>query len=148
MNTGLSRAEITNMMSLSLPSGHPAILVADSDVFARNLLSRELSRDGYVVLGAANCEETIALSHSFIGKIHLFLCNFDLPGRESLTSRIVRERPEIRVIVISVATHAAMIERCPVRGGASSGGAALPEALDHQIRRALGDAELGDAAEV
>jgi hypothetical protein len=136
------------MMSLSSPNGRPAILVANSNVFARNLLNCELSRDGYFVLGAANSEEAIALSHNFTGKIHLFLSNFDLPGRESLTKGIVRDRPEMRVIVISAATQTELIEGRPVRGRPSGGAAALPEVLHSEIRRALSDAESGDAAEV
>jgi CheY-like chemotaxis protein len=148
VNTGLSRAEILNMMSLSSPNGRPAILVTDNDVFARNLLNRDLSREGYFVLGAANCAEAIALSHNFAGKIHLFLCNFDLPGREHLTDGIVRDRPGIRVIVISVATHTELIEGRSVRGRWSGQETALPEVLHNEIRRALSDTESGDAREV
>lgn len=147
-NTGLSRAEIPNMMSLSAPNGRPAILVADSNVFARNLLNRELSHEGYFILGAANCEEAIALSRNFAGRIHLFLSNFDLPDRESLTAEIVRERPEIRVIVISAGTHTELIEGRQARGQPAGGRAWLPQALHDEIRRMLSDTESGDAAEV
>jgi CheY-like chemotaxis protein len=136
------------MMNLTSPNGRPAILVAESDVFARNLLSRELSREGYFVLGAANCEEASALSRNFAGKIHLFLSNVDLPGREGLMEELVRDRPEIRVIVISAATQTALLDRRPVRGRPPDGGAALPEDLHSEIRQALSDAESRDAAEV
>jgi DNA-binding response OmpR family regulator len=134
------------MMSLSSPNGRPAILLADSDVFARNRLNRELSREGYFVLAAANCEEGIALSRNFTGKIQLFLSNSDLPGRTTLAERIVCDHPGIRVIVISAATHAELIGR--VRGTPPGERTAVPEVLRNEIRRALTDAEFSGAAEV
>jgi DNA-binding NtrC family response regulator len=128
-------------MSLSSPTGSSAILVADNDVFARNLLIRELSRDGYFVLGAANCEEAIALSASFAGEISLFLSNSDLPGRRGLTERILRERPRTRVVTISARTQADLIERSHARG-------ALPDALSAELRRALTAGEFFGTTEV
>jgi ActR/RegA family two-component response regulator len=138
---------MTDMMSLSPPNGRPVILVTDSDVFARNLLNRELSREGYFVLGAANCEEALALSRNSAGKIHLVLCNFDLSGRENLMEGIVRDQPGIRVIVISAATHAKLIGG-RVRGTPSGEGTAVPEVLRSEIRRALADTEFSGVAEV
>jgi CheY-like chemotaxis protein len=147
-NTGPYRAEIDSMMSLSSPGGRPAILVANNNVFARNLLNRELSRDGYFVLAAANCEEAIALASNFTGEIQLFLSNSDLPGITTLVETIVRDRPGIRVVVIAAATHAELVGGSRVRRAPPGEGTAVPEALRSQIRRALADAEFSGAAEV
>jgi CheY-like chemotaxis protein len=129
------------VMSLVEAKGNLAILVADSDVFARNLLIRELSRSGYFVLSAANCDEAIALSGNFPGKIRLFLSNSGLPGRKGLAERLVRERRDVRAIVISASTHAVLIEQSQARG-------ALPDALQAEIRRAFTAEEFSEAAEV
>jgi CheY-like chemotaxis protein len=129
------------MKSLSPPTGRLVILVADNDVFARNLLIRELGRDGYFVVSASNCEEAIALLGSFAGKIALFLSNSDLPGRIGFTERILRERPGIRAITISAGMQAELIERSQARG-------TLPEALLAEIRRALTPGDFSGAAEV
>ncbi|HEY7388426.1 MAG TPA: hypothetical protein VH640_07945 [Bryobacteraceae bacterium] len=122
--------------------------MADSDVFARNLLSRELSRDGYFILCAANCEEAIALSHNFTGKIQLFLSPSDLPGRTTLAERMIRDHPGIRVLIISAATHTNLIGGNRVRGAPSGEKTALPETLLSEIQRALADTEFSGAAEV
>ena len=147
-HTGLHRAEITCVMSLLLSTGCPAILLADSDVFSRNFLIRELSREGYFVLGAANWEEAIVLSETFAGSIQLLLANTDLAGRKTLTEKIVRDRPEIQLIVISARTHAALMERSRARDGPPKERTALPEVLDREIRRALTTKEFSNVAEV
>jgi DNA-binding NtrC family response regulator len=147
-HTGPDRAESSSVMRLSSPKGSLVILVADSDVFARNFLIRELSREGYFVLGAASSEEAVVLSRTYTERIHLLLSNFDRRRRRTLTESIVRDRPEIQVITISASIHADLIERSRVRGASPGQRTGLPETLNSAIRRALMAAKFSDAAEV
>jgi DNA-binding response OmpR family regulator len=133
-------------MGLSSPAGSRVILLADSDTFARNLLSRELSREGYYVLAASNCEEALRLAHNFEETIHLLLANSDIPGREDCTDGVVRDRPDVRVLLISATTHEDLIRRS--REQARWSGTILPEQVRNRIRRAFTDPAVSSAGEV
>jgi DNA-binding response OmpR family regulator len=122
-------------MGLSAPPGSRVILLADDDTLVRNLLSRELSREGYYVLAASDCDEALRLASSFEGTIHLLLAGSGIPGRETLTGRLVRDHPEVRVLVISATTHEDLIKRA--REGGQWSGAILPEAVRQKIRQTL-----------
>ena len=128
-------------MRFSPPSGSDVILLAASDVFVRNLLSRALTREGYFVLDAANCDEALHLSIGFEGKIDLLLASSDIPGRMTFTEAIVRERPRIRVLVISLATQEDLIQRSKEHTRWPR--ALLPEELKVKIRRATTDPPFG-----
>jgi hypothetical protein len=110
-HTGTYRATSLTVMGLSAPTGSHVILLADSDVFVRNLLCRELTLEGYFVLAGSNCEEALRLSSSFEGTIDLLLANSDIPGRVTFTDSISKERPEMRILVISIPTHENLIQR-------------------------------------
>ncbi len=133
-------------MGLSSPAGSRVILLADSDTFARNLLSRELSREGYYVLAASNCDEALRLAHNFEEPIHLLLANSDIPQREDCTDGVVRGRPDVRVLLISATTHADLIQRSRER--AKWSGAILPEEVRKKIRQTLNDATAPSAGEL
>src|SRR5262249_35775073 len=103
VHSGRVRALKTNVMSRSSIGfeGSPGILIADSDVFARNFLSRALSREGYYVMSASNCEEAIRLSDNCDGQIRLLLFDSDLPGSTAVAECVRNDHPDARVLIIS-----------------------------------------------
>jgi len=111
------------------------ILLADSNVFARNLLSRELTREGYYILAASNCEEVLRLSSSFEGAIHLLLANCDMTGRAVFSDAVIRDRPKTPVLLISARTHENLVERTRERVRWSE--TKLPEQVRIRVREAI-----------
>lgn len=135
--TGTYRARSLTVMELSAPAGSHVVLLADSDVFVRNLLCRDLTREGYFVLAGSSCEEVLRLSSSFEGIIDLLLANSDIPGRVIFTDVIARERPEIRMLVISATTHEDLMRRS--REQIQWFGTILPAEVRTRIREAVAD---------
>jgi two-component system, cell cycle sensor histidine kinase and response regulator CckA len=137
---------LTSSTQIRGPRGTQAILLADSNVLSRNFLSRKLSREGYFVLAASNHQEALQLSQSFESKIHLLLSPSELAGGAAMIEQIVRDRPDIAVLVISAATHADLIQRS--REQVANVGS-LPEVIERKIRQALTDpASPGSSDEV
>jgi DNA-binding NtrC family response regulator len=132
-------------MRLSQPAGTQVILLADSDVFVRNLLCRELTREGYFVLTGSNCDDALRLSSNFEGVIDLLLANSDIPERGTCTDAIVRERPQMRMLLISVSTHEGLIQRSREKIQWST--ASLPAEVRAKIREAIADPH-GATAEI
>jgi CheY-like chemotaxis protein len=126
---------------LTGPTGSQAILLADSNVLSRNFLSRKLSQEGFFVLAASNHQEALQLSQSFDGEIHLLLSPSDLSERAAMTEQIVRDRPDIAVLVISAATHADLIQRSREQLADARSNFSLPEEIESKIRQALTDPE-------
>ncbi|MBV8904872.1 MAG: hypothetical protein JOZ22_14665 [Acidobacteriia bacterium] len=124
-------------MGLQSPSGRQAILIADSNVFARNLLIRELVEEGFFILAAANCEEAIRLSQSFEGEIELLVLNDDLPGQQALVDAIQGQRPGIRLLTIPSETHKNLVEISQQRARWVKDRSSLPGEFRKQIREAL-----------
>jgi CheY-like chemotaxis protein len=143
-DTGLGRAVTAVMMGLAAPAGSLIVLLAESDVFARNLLTRELSRDGYFVLAASNADEALRLSRSFEDKIQLLLCNNGLPERPILMDTILRERPGIRLLILSAPTHGELVRRGREPGSLPGDGHFLREAVRLKIRQAMTDPNFPD----
>lgn len=116
------------------------ILVAENDVLIRNFISTILSSEGYLILAAADDAESLDLSRTFVGEIRLLVTK----SRE-LAGTILRERHEIRVILLSASTCAELKEIVrTVDPGAYLQHAALPHKLRDGIQRALSDANFGD----
>src|SRR5579871_378028 len=85
---------------------HPqqcVVLVADDEVIVRNYARRVLEAEGYFTLTADNGEEALLISIQYPGPIHLLLSDVRMPvvnGLE-LTQKIVRHRPQIKIILMS-----------------------------------------------
>jgi len=82
---------------------HSVILVADDDVFVRNLVTHLLQRQGYVVLSASDGQEGLELSRKYPGSIDLLITDVEMPRLNGmdLSTHLLEERPRIKVIVMS-----------------------------------------------
>ena len=87
------------------------ILLAEDEVIIRNLLQTMLTRQGYKVLAAADGWEAMEICRRFSDPIQLLITNVSMPRMDglTLTTKIREERPDIRVIVISGQTNAAIL---------------------------------------
>ena len=79
--------------------GHVALAVCD-DVVTRNLLTTLLQDEGYMVLSAADGREALELSRMYRGTIDVLLTDAGMTGLHDLCSRLVGERPDVKVLVM------------------------------------------------
>jgi CheY-like chemotaxis protein len=87
------------------------VLVAEDDVFVRNLINTVLTRAGYSVLLAADGTEALELSRHFAGEIHLLLSDVMMPGIDGLklAAKIHQERPGTPALLISGKTSSEIV---------------------------------------
>jgi len=94
-------------MTLRNPRPHgpdqPVVLIADDEDLICHLARLALEGAGYCVLTANNGEQALELSRSFPGVIHLLVSDIVMPKMNGLALReqILRERPAIRVLLMS-----------------------------------------------
>jgi len=88
------------------------VLVAEDDVFVRNLINTVLTRAGYSVLLAADGTEALELSRHFAGDIHLLLSDVMMPGIDGLklAAKIHEERPGTPALLISGKTSSEIVQ--------------------------------------
>ncbi|RMD94375.1 MAG: PAS domain S-box protein [Calditrichaeota bacterium] len=92
--------------------GTETILVVEDEELLRELARRVLARHGYTVLDASNGGEALLICEKHQGPIHLLLTDVVLPrmnGRE-LADRLLRLRPQMKVIYMSGYTNDAILE--------------------------------------
>jgi two-component system, cell cycle sensor histidine kinase and response regulator CckA len=89
-------------MGAPLETKRPIVLVVDDDVVTRNLVANLLHRANYSVLAAANGKEALELARNYPGQIDLLITDTAMPrmGGVELGEQIVRERPEIKVLLL------------------------------------------------
>jgi len=75
------------------------VLVADDEVSIRKLYQRELSREGYNVLFAANAQEAIRMARE--NNPDLVIMDIRMPGMDGIEAmgRILEERNELPVVL-------------------------------------------------
>jgi CheY-like chemotaxis protein len=111
------------------------ILVAESDVLIRNLISTILSNEGHLVLAAANDAEALELSRTFAGEIRILITK-----SRDLASTVAEDRPALRVILLSPSTSSELKELVRnVDPGAFRQRGAFPRELSDSIQAALTD---------
>ncbi len=83
--------------------GQTVILIAEDEVVVRNVAHLVLEREGYFILTAHDGEEALAIARAFPGKIDLLVSDIKMPNLDGLQlrERILKERPGIRVLLIS-----------------------------------------------
>ena len=83
--------------------GTETILLAEDDDVLRKLTSSVLRHYGYAVLTAANAAEAIRLSRAHQKPVQLLLTDLVMPGESghSLATRLLEERPDIKVLFMS-----------------------------------------------
>ncbi len=89
---------------LRAPSNAQAvILVAEDDQLVRNLVQAILAHEGYTVLSARDGVDALEMSRDYSGNIQLLLSDVRMPRMDGLqlSEHIVRERPDIRVLLMS-----------------------------------------------
>ena len=87
------------------PSGRPneTVLVVEDERQVRNLLSSQLSAEGYTVLAAADGREALALGERHAGQIDLLLSDVVMPqmGGPELARAFLARHPETSVVFMS-----------------------------------------------
>jgi PAS domain S-box-containing protein len=84
-------------------SGDETILLVEDSAPLRQLTRELLSREGYVILEAADGVEALEVSEKHKGRIHLLITDIVMPrmrGTE-LAARIATQRPDIAIVFLS-----------------------------------------------
>ena len=90
------------------PSSQFVILVAEDDQLVRNVVCTTLTRAGYIVLDATDGAHALEVSRGYDGLIHVLLTDVIMPNMDGLelSNHITRERPGIKVLLMSGKTSA------------------------------------------
>jgi CheY-like chemotaxis protein len=89
------------------------ILVAEDEVVVRNIVCVLLQKEGYEVLSAADGKEALELAREYNGTIDLLLSDVKMPRMDgvSLAENMIKERPGIRVLLMSGQTSSEIREK-------------------------------------
>ena len=81
------------------------ILVVDDDASVREMLTRVLTGEGYLVWAAA--DGTAALEIAAVAKVDLVLLDLNLPGKSGwdIFERLTAENPMLAVIIITARSN-------------------------------------------
>jgi PAS domain S-box-containing protein len=95
------------------PRGNETVLVVEDEASVRTLAIRVLSRQGYNVLEARSPSEALTIADEYAGSIDLLLTDVVMPGMNGrdLAERLVKVRPETRVVFMSGYTDDDIIRR-------------------------------------
>jgi PAS domain S-box-containing protein len=88
---------------VEVPRGTETVLLVEDDAAVRSITRRVLEGQGYVVLEASNGHSALQVVEQHQGPIHLLLTDVVMPvmGGRELASRLVRLRPDTRVLYAS-----------------------------------------------
>jgi hypothetical protein len=94
----------------SFASPKRVVLVVEDEVVVRNVICVILQREGHKVLAAADGLEALQVARTYNGTIDLMVSDVEMPrlGGLELVDRILTERPEVRVLLISGKMSTAM----------------------------------------
>jgi PAS domain S-box-containing protein len=99
--------------------GHETVLLVEDEALVRNLAADALRRHGYQVLSAATGLEALDLAGQVLHPIDALVTDVVMPqmGGEQLASRLLAERPGLKVLFISGYTDLAVIQHGSVLAG-------------------------------
>jgi two-component system, cell cycle sensor histidine kinase and response regulator CckA len=123
-----------------LPRGVETILLVEDEEQVRRVTRTVLTRHGYRVLEAANAGEALLLSETHPGRIDLLLSDVVMPKMSGpeVAKRIVRARPETRVLCMSGYTDEAVFRHGILEAGVSFIQKPMtPESLLRRVREVL-----------
>lgn len=102
---------IRDNRSSVLASAKFVILLAEDEHLVRNLVRTILINEGYLVLDANDGEHALEVSRQFPGSIHMLLTDVKMPKMNGLelSHQIARERPGIKVLIMSGKTSGEML---------------------------------------
>jgi two-component system, cell cycle sensor histidine kinase and response regulator CckA len=122
------------------PRGTETILLAEDDAGVRKIVRETLARAGYTVLDAQDGGEALRLAGMYAGTIALLITDVVMPevnGRD-LATRLVGERPSVRVLYMSGYTDDAALRRAIAEGSSTYLKKPFgPELLLRRVRAAL-----------
>ena len=120
--------------------GSETVLVVEDVAAVRAVTRQMLERQGYTVLEAPDAQTALQLAERHAGVIHLVLTDVvmpDLGGRE-LAARLVRVRPDMKVVYMSGYTDDAVVRHGVVQPGiAFLQKPFTPEGLARKVRSVL-----------
>jgi two-component system, cell cycle sensor histidine kinase and response regulator CckA len=92
---------------LSYCHGTETILVVDDEELLRNVVVELLGHIGYNTLSAASGQAAIKIAEEFSGKIDLLLTDvvMDRLSGPELAEKLLKRRPEMKVVFISGSAH-------------------------------------------
>jgi CheY-like chemotaxis protein len=88
------------------------IMVAEDDLFVRNLVQLMLAKQGFILLSASDGQEALELFEAFKDPIHLLVTDVRMPRLDGLTlaERVRAQWPDTKIIAMSGATSVAIRE--------------------------------------
>jgi PAS domain S-box-containing protein len=120
--------------------GDETVLLVEDEEQVRTLAAGVLRRHGYRVIEARSPAEAMTLSRGLNEPIHLLLTDVVLPetGGRVLAERLLRSRPELRVLFMSGYTDDAIVRHGVLEAGVEFMQKPLtPEGLLRAVRKAL-----------
>ena len=98
--------KISSTLLRAIPNpatGTETVLVVEDEDVIRKIASRSLEMAGYKVLVAASGDEALRITAEYSGIIHLLLTDVVMPrmGGRALAQKLVKQRPEVRVLFMS-----------------------------------------------
>ena len=123
--------------------GSETILLVEDEALVRQLGREVLTGHGYHVLEAAGPDEALEIARSFRGTIDLLFTDVVMPGMsgDKLATRLIADRPGLRVIFTSGYTADAFAERgILAHGHAFLAKPLTPAAVVQIVRDVLDDA--------
>jgi PAS domain S-box-containing protein len=90
-------------VSEGIPAGSETVLLVEDEGAIRRLMAKILRENGYTVLEGSDGQGALEVSGRQQGPIHLLVTDVVMPGMSGreLAVRLVRSRPEMRVIYMS-----------------------------------------------
>jgi len=100
-------------------TGGEIVLVAEDEPSVRSVIVRGLTQSGYRVIEAANGIEALAAADSHSGHIDILLSDVVMPkmGGPELVRRLIKARPQTRVIFMSGYSEDAVVQPDIFEGG-------------------------------
>lgn len=94
---------------------HRVVLLAEDEVLVMTIARIALEAEGYFVLTARDGEEALEVSRDFAGSIHVLVADVRMPNMDGieLRERILAERPEIKVLLMSAYAGKTQVEGVP-----------------------------------
>ncbi len=95
--------QIANRDLATKPGHLRSILIVENEDLTRELACSVLRADGYIVLSARNEAEALRALEDYPDKVDVLMTDIGEPSLEGLdlTYKLTRERPEMRVLLMS-----------------------------------------------
>jgi CheY-like chemotaxis protein len=129
---------VDSLAAAPMGSAEVVLLVEDEDQ-VRKLASKILQGRGYVVLEARDGREGISVSEAHQGKIDLLVSDVVMPelGGREMAERILRTRPDIKLLFMSGHTQDVILKEGIKAGAAFLQKPFAPSELAHKVREIL-----------